>query len=319
LGRRPGAAAVPRAGAFSLDFHPIPYRGDDTGLETRYVPLAGKAQPGVLSFFALEQDSRVLCYANANLTRGEQPAEVVRFVEFWHELTSTDPSWLYFDSKVATYPEPGRLNQRGVNFVTIRRRGVSVLRRLERLPASAWHKAVIDTPKRCHQQIRHVDERALLAGYQGQVRQVAIAGLGNERPTLLISNNERETARNLIIRYAGRNRVEDGLGSCVNFFHLDCLASEVRLNVDLDAVMTVVANGCYRWLGRQLKGYEKAQPKQLYRRFVETAGLVEVHEDRVVVTLDRRSHNPILREAALDKDAASIPWLANRRLQFVYS
>jgi hypothetical protein len=309
----------PQAGTFSLDFHPIPYRGDDAGLETHYVPLAGKAQPSVLSFFALEQESRVLCYANANLTRTEQPGEVMRFVEFWHELTGSDPSWLYFDSRVTTYPELHRLDQRHINFVTIRRRGESVLRRLSRLPASAWTRAVIDTPKRCHQQIRYVDERAPLRGYTGQIRQVAIEGLGNERPTLLISNNEEETARNLIIRYAGRNRVEDGLGSCVNFFHLDCLASEVRLNVDLDAATTVLAQGCYRWLGRQLKGYEKAQPKQLYRLFVETAGAVEVRQDRVVVALDRRSHNPILREAALDKDAPPVPWLANRRVQFVYS
>jgi hypothetical protein len=310
----------PQASTFSLDFHPIPYRGDDAGLETHYVPLAGKAQPSVLSFFALEQDSRVLCYANANLTRTGQPAEVMRFVEFWHELTGSDPAWLYFDSKVTTYPELHRLNQRGgISFVTIRRRGESVVRRLSRLPASAWAKAVIDTPKRFHQQVRYVDERVRLPGYDGQVRQVAIDGPGNERPTLLISNNEHETARNLIIRYAGRNRVEDGLGSAVNFFHLDCLSSEVRLNVDLDAALTVVANGCYRWLGRQLKGFEKAQPKQLYRRFVETAGAVEVREGRVVVTLDRRSHNPILREAALDTDAPPIPWLGNRRLRFVYS
>jgi hypothetical protein len=308
-----------QADTFALDFHPIPYRGDDAGLETHYVPLAGKARPSVLSFFALEQDSRVLCYANANLTRAEQPGEVMRFVEFWHELTGSDPSWLYFDSKVATYPELHRLNQRRVNFVTIRRRGESVVRRLLRLPQSAWTKAVIDTPKRFHQQIRYVDERVRLPGYTEQIRQVAIDGLGNERPTLLISNNEEQTARNLMIRYAGRNRVEDGLGSCVNFFHLDCLSSEVRLNVDLDAALTVVAQGCYRWLGRQLKGYEKTQPKQLYRRFVETAGVIEVHEDRVVVTLDRRSHNPILREAALDKDTAPIPWLANRRAQFIYS
>ena len=308
-----------QASTFSLDFHPIPYRGDDAGLETHYIPLAGKAQPSVLSLFALEQDSRVLCYANANLTRAEQPAEVMCFVEFWNELTGSDPSWLYFDSKVTTYAELYRLAQRDISFVTIRRRGEAVVRRLRQLPADAWHRAVIDTPKRFHQQVRYVDERVRLPGYGGQIRQVAVDGLGNERPTLLISNNEQETARNLIIRYAGRNRVEDGLGSCVNFFHLDCLASEVRLNVDLDAALTVLANGCYRWLARQLKGYEKAQPKQLYRRFVETAGLVEVRQDRVVVTLDRRSHNPILREAALDRDTTAIPWLANRWVQFAYS
>ena len=89
--------------------------------------------------------------------------------------------------------------------------------------------------------------------------------------------------------------------------------------MDLDAALTVLAQGCYRWLGKQLKGYEKASPKQLYRRFVETAGLVEVEADRVVVRLDRRSHNPILREAALDRDAPGIPWLHGRKINFIYT
>ena len=89
----------------------------------------------------------------------------------------------------------------------------------------------------------------------------------------------------------------------MNFFHLDCLASEVRLNVDLDAALTVIANGCYRWLARRLQGFEKAKPKQLYRKFVETGGVIEVAgTGRCGSTFDRRSHNPILREAALDRD-----------------
>lgn len=308
----------PRPEAFSLDFHAIPYRGDDAGLDTHYLPRRGKAGTSVLTFFALEQDTRVLCYANANLTRTDQPGEPLRFVEFWHELTGSDPQWLYIDSKVMTYPGLSLLNQRGVRFVTIRRRGAAILRRLARLPAGAWHRAVIDTPKRCHTHIRYLDERVRLPGYEGEARQLAVGGLGRAEPTLFLSNGWEETARGLVVRYAGRNRVEDGLGSAVNFFHLDCLASEVRLNVDLDTALTVLANGCYRWLGQRLHGFAKASPKQLYRRFVETAGLVEVAEDRVVVRFDRRSHNPVLREATLDRDALPIPWLQNRIVTFVY-
>jgi hypothetical protein len=75
----------PRPEAFSLDFHAIPYRGDDAGLDRHYLPRRGKAGTSVLTFFALENDSRVLCYANANLARAEQPGEPMRFVEFWHE------------------------------------------------------------------------------------------------------------------------------------------------------------------------------------------------------------------------------------------
>ncbi len=92
-----------------------------------------------------------------------------------------------------------------------------------------------------------------LPGYGGEIRQLAVTGLGREEATLFLSNNAAQTGRGLIIRYAGRNRVEDGLGTAVNFFHLDCLASEVRLNVDVDTALTVLANGCYRWLGKQLR------------------------------------------------------------------
>jgi hypothetical protein len=313
-----GPVMFPEANTFSLDFHPIPYRGDPTGLDRHYLPRRGVAGPSVQSFFALEQDSRCLCYANANLTRGDQNGELMRFVEFWHTVTDSDPQWLYFDSKLIDYSELSRVNQRGIHFVTIRRRGSAILRRLRQRPRSSWMGAVLDTPQRCHQRIHYIDETVSLRGYEGSIRQIAVAGLGPEKPTLFLSNNFEETARNLIIRYAGRNRVEDGLGISVNFFHLDCLASEVRLNVDLDATMTVLANGCYRWLGKQLRGYEKAAPKQLYRRFVETAGVVRSTPETILVHFDKRSHNPILREAALDRESIAIPWLGGRRLQFLF-
>jgi hypothetical protein len=309
----------PAADTFSVDFHPIPYRGDPTGLDRHYIPCRGAAGPAVQTLFVLEQESRCLCYANANLTRGDQPGELMRFVEFWHELTDRDPQWLYFDSKLVDYAELSRVNERGIHFITIRRRGAGILRRLEALPRSAWTGAFLDTPQRCHQRISYVDEVIRLRGYEGTIRQLAVDGLGRRKPTLFISNHREETPRNLVIRYAGRNRVEDGLGISVNFFHLDCLASEVRLNVDLDAAMTVVANGCYRWLGKRLRGYGKAAPKQLYRLFVATEGVVGVTAEEIVVRFERRSHNPILREAALDRESAPIPWLGGRRIRFAFA
>jgi hypothetical protein len=259
-----------------------------------------------------------ICYANANLTRATQDGELMRFVEFWHGVAGSDPKWLYFDSKVVDYSELSRVNQRKISFVTIRRRGTAILRGLEQRPASAWKAAVIDIPKRCHTHVRYIEETVRLRGYDGPIRQIAVAGLGRERPTLFLSNHFEETPRELIIRYAGRNRVEGGLGVSVNFFHLDCLASEVRLNVDLDAALTVIANGCYRWLASRLQRFEKTDPKQLYRRFVETAGTVTVQPDLLSVALDRRRHNPILREAALDRDAFPVPWLGQRRVEFTY-
>jgi hypothetical protein len=308
----------PEGRSFALDFHTIPFRGDPAALENHYLPRRGKAGPSVLSFFAQEQGSRVVCYANADLTRADQPGELMRFVEFWHQVAGQDPLWLIFDSKVVPYSELSRVNRRGIHFVTIRRRGAAVIRRLRGLPPQAWHRAVIDTPHRRHQSIRFVDESIRLPDYEGAIRQLAVEGLGREQPTLFLSNALEETARALVIRYAGRNGVEDGLGSSVNFFHLDCLASEVRLNVDLDVALTVLAHGCYRWLAHRLKGFDRSAPKRVFRKFVATAGSVTIGDKGIAVRFDRRSHNPILREAGLDRECPPVPWLNNLPVTFSY-
>jgi len=260
----------------------------------------------------------VLCYANADLARADGPGEPLRFLDFWHGVTGRDPQWLYFDSKLVPYAELARLHQRGLWFVTIRRRGAALLRRLHRRPAGDWQRAVIDVPKRRHRHIRYVEERVRLGGYPGEIRQVAVAGLGRDEPTLFLCNNTAVSARDIVLRYTGRNGIEDSLGISVNFFHLDCLASEVRLNVDLDVALTVAAHGCYRWLASRLRGFDRAKAKELYRRFVETAGVIEVQDERVVVAFDKRSHNPVLRPAALDHACPPIPWLGNRPVTFVY-
>ena len=177
---------------------------------------------------------------------------------------------------------------------------------------------MIDTPKRSHTHIRYLEETVRLRGYEGPIRQFAVTGLGRDRPTLFLSNDFEETPRESIIRSAGRNRIEGGLGVSVNFFHLDCLASAVRLNVDLDVTLTVIAHGCYRWRASRWKGFEKADPKPLLRRFVETAGTVTIQANRLTVAFDRRSQNPILREATLGNGSPTVAWLGQRAIEFTY-
>jgi hypothetical protein len=310
---------LPEAKAFSLDFHPIPYRGEEAVLENHYIPCRGQACPSVQTFFAQEHEKQVFCYANANLTRDEQSREIIRFVDYWKDLTGRFPEWLYFDSKLTTYAELSELNARKIYFATIRRRGVGILKRLEQRAKSDWQSATIDIPKRRQKRIRYLDENLRLDDYDGMLRQIAVTGLGREQPTLFLTNHPKVLPREMIMNYARRNGVEDGLGTNVDFFHMDNLSSEVRLNVDLDVTLTVIANSCYKWLASQLKGFEHAKPKQLSRKFIETSGEIEVTANRRLrITFDRRCHNPILREAALDKDCRPIPWLNRFRIEFDY-
>jgi hypothetical protein len=310
----------PAPEAFSLDFHPIPHRGDDNGLENHYVPMRGKAVPSILTFFAQAVKSRLLCYSDATIVRDGAAGQLLKFVEFCQSILGADPAWVYFDSRLTTYAEMSRLNARGkTSFLTIRRRGSRILRGLARQPASDWRRAVIDTPHRRHRNIRYLEQTLRVADYEGQMRQIAVTGLGRDQPTLFLTNNFAETPRQLITRYTNRNGIEDSLGSSVNFFHLDCLASEVPLNADLDAALTVLANGCYRWLASELHGFTEAKPKRLCRKIIETGGTVRITEEQIHVHFQKRAYNPILRQAALDAKAGVIPWAGGKTLHFTYA
>jgi len=310
----------PEPDAFSLDFHSIPHRGQDNGLENHYVPMRGKAVPSILTFFAQAVKSRLLCYSDATIVREQAAEQLLKFVEFCRSILGADPEWVYFDSRFTTYAEMNRLNaRRKTLFITIRRRGSRILRSLANQPNSAWRRTVIDTPKRRHRNIRYLEQNIRVADYEEALRQIAVTGLGREEPTLFLTNNVEKTARQIITRYTGRNGIEDSLGSGVNFFHLDCLASEVPLNADLDAALTVVANGCYRWLASELHGFAEAKPKRLCRKIIETGGTVRITEKHIHVHFEKRAHNPILRQAALDAKAGVIPWAGGKTLRFTYA
>jgi len=303
------------ASEFALDFHPIPHRGQAAALENHYIPQRGKAVPSVQTFFARAVDSPMACYANADILRDQQDQLPLRFIEYWKGITGVEPDWLYFDSKLTTYAVLEHLREDDIHFITIRRRGSRVVKDLLERPHSDWTKAVIDTPQRRNQHVRYLDEGVKLKHYTGLCRQVAVTGLGRQAPTLFLTNDEHATGREVIKRYIQRNTIENDLGINVNFFHLNCLASEVRLNVNLDVVLTVMANGCYRWLSQRLRGCEKMEPKQLYRKFVETGGHVAIEPDAIHVHLDRRSHNPVIAQAQLDREPVAIPWLGGKRLR----
>lgn len=190
----------------------------------------------------------------------------------------------------------------------MRRRGAARFRRRPALPSTAWRRAVLDSPNRRHHHVRDVDEPTTLRGAPGAIRQVAVDGLGHPQPTRCVSHNFDASARDLITRATGRNGVEESLGISGHVFPLDCLASAVRRNVAVDVALTVLAQGCYRWFATQWHGVDKAKPKQLYRKFVDTGGPLDIQADRLVVRCDNRAHKPLLRDAALDQACPPLPW-----------
>jgi transposase len=305
--------------SFNLDFHAIPFRGAEPDLENHWVPMRNRAGPAVMAFVAQAAGRRVLCYATANVLRAEADSLVPKFAESWKEQTGHYPARLLFDSRATTYAGLSQLTQRQVGFITIRRRGAGMLARVGRLPADRWQHCQITQAKGKRRQVQYVEEWVPLDGYEGLVRQLIVAGLGHESPTFFLTNDQRQPqpAREVIQTYASRNHVENHLGEQITFFHLDCLCSEVRLNVDFDLTLTVLADLLYRRLAERLKGFAQAGPSKLYRKFVDTPGQIEITAKGIIVRLNKRAHNPLLKEAGLMQPTRAVPWLGGRCVRLV--
>jgi transposase len=305
--------------SFNLDFHAIPFRGSEPDLENHWVPMRNRAVPSVMAFVAQAVGRRVLCYATANLLREEADEMVPKFADYWKEQTGCYPSRLLFDSRATTYAGLSQLTEREVGFITIRRRGSGMLARAKHLPADRWQHCQITQAKGRRRQVRYVDESVRLEGYEGTARQLIVTGLGHESPTFFLTNDRPRvlTAREVIRTYASRNHVENHLGEQITFFHLDCLCSDVRLNVDFDLTLTVLADLLYRKLADRLKGFARASPSRLFRKFVDTPGFVEVTATEVIVRLGNRAHNPLLKEAGLTQPTLPVPWLQGRSVRVI--
>ena len=303
-------------GSFNLDFHTIAYRGEEADLEKHWLAKRNRAGTSIMVFVAQHRHSRVMCYATANVLRDDMDAMAVRFTDYWKEQTGAYPEELLFDGRVTTYEHLAELERRKVGFISVRRRGCAMLRRVKELGDSAWSRCQVSQAKGAKREIRYVDEETQPGGYPVELRQIIVTGLGREEPTFFMTNNrpEKLTAREVIQRYAQRNLVENGLGEEIKFFHLDCLSSGVRLNVDFDLTLTVVADLLYRMLGWRLKGFDRASPQKLYRKFIDTTGSVEIADEQVRVRLVKRAHNPLLKEAGLSGLTGPVPWLGGRPL-----
>jgi hypothetical protein len=312
------ALKLPRGTSFDLDFHTIPFHGDDVILEKHYVSKRSRRQKGVLAFLAQDAETRVFCYANGQLRKPQHNDEILQFVAFWKERTGQLPKELIFDSKLTTYANLNKLNQQDIRFITLRRRSPQVLRVVANTPASAWTRIELQGVSRQYRQPRILDQTVALRDYDGPIRQLTITDLGHEEPTLLMTNHLRRSPAPLVERYARRMLIENNIEDAIDFFHMDALSSAVPMKVNCDLQLTLMASSLYRLLANRIgQGYEHAKARHLFRDFVNATAVVELGPREITVHYQKRAHNPYLLAAGFDKLSPRIPWLGNKQLRLV--
>lgn len=314
-----GKLGLERGVSFDLDFHTIPFHGEDALVEKHYVSKRSRRQKGILAFVAQDADQRVFCYAHGQIRKADQPDEILKFVEFWKARTGRSPKELVFDSKLTTYSNLDRLDGMGIAFITLRRRSKKILREIYAEPLSAWRRIELEGVARAYRTPRILDQEITLKDYGRPIRQMVIADLGHEEPTLLLTNQVRRSPAKLIGRYAQRMIIENGIADGIDFFHMDALSSAVAMKVNCDLQLTLMASSLYRLLGAQIgNGYANAKSRHIFRDFIDATAQVTIAGDEIVVQYQKRAHNPLLIAAKMHQTEARIPWLGNKRLRLVF-
>jgi hypothetical protein len=312
-----GKLGIGRGRSFDLDFHTIPFHGEDALVEKHYVSKRSRRQKGILAFLAHDAHRRVLCYANAQVRKSNQSEEVLRFAEFWKARTGQLPQELIFDSKLTTHANLHRLNKMGIAFITLRRRPPKLLQEIYREPPCAWRRIELQAISRAYRTPRILDRKIPLSGYQGLIRQLTILDLGHEEPTLLLTNQMRCSPAKLIGRYAQRMVIENAIQDGIEFFHMDALSSAVAMKVNCDVQLTLMASTLYRLLGTRVgNGYDTAKSSHIFRDLVNATAHVVVSQNEVTIRMQKRSHNPLLIAAGFPQTSVPIPWLGGKNLRF---
>ena len=301
----------------NLDFHTVPHFGEESVLERHWAGARGKVVKGALTLFAQDAQSKLLLYTQADIQRAESDEQILEFMDFWTRMCRGVTPTLIFDSRFTTYTNLSKLNEDGIKFITLRRRGSRLVESVQGI--KQWKRIHIPHGKRKYPNPLVHESTVELRGYDGELRQVIMKNNGREAPTFLISNDTELPVELLVGNYARRWRVENSIAEAVSFFNLNALSSPILVKVQFDVLMTMVADTLYTLLARKLRGFEDCDAPKLFRHFVKGKGTIEVRNAQVTVTYPRRAHNPILRSVPWQNLPSSLPALGDVSLSLRFS
>jgi len=308
-------ASVISGESFNLDFQSLPYFGEEDVVEKHYVSMRSRRQKAILVFFAQDAKSKIFCYSNADLRKGEEADEIFQFIEFWKKQSGRKPPHLVFDSKLTTYKNLSEINKMNITFVTLRRRTSNVLKELGSASPSEWRKIELNNVQRKYRTPKVIDRETKIRDYEGSIRQIFVKDLGHELPTIIITNDKKTSCSNIISRYASRMLIENSIASAVDFFHTTALSSSVAIRIDLDVLLTLVGQATYQMFAQHLRGYEHSGAGVLFRKFIDTPAKIFIGPKEIEVRLNKRANNPILIDSGFVNSPFRLPWLQNKTVR----
>lgn len=284
----------------NLDFTTLPAWGEAENLEKNWSSTRQRTLTSILAALAQDPDSGIICYGDTTVRHDNKNQVVLEFLDFYSTSSKTDLKYLVFDSKFTTYEQLRQLDEKGIKFITIRRRGSRIVQTLNALAPGQWKTLKVPTSHSKTRTLKVYEQVLTPKDYGKPLRQLALSGHGKEKPALIISNDFDLKAEEMVRKYAQRWLVEKDISEQIEFFHLNKLSSSMVIKVDFDLTMTLFTHNLLRLLAKDLVGYTQASAGSLYNHFLQNSGQVEITPSALKVVMKKKRTLPILL-AAMEK------------------
>ena len=301
----------------NLDFTAIPYWGDDDALENNWSGKRNKALASIQAVLAQDPENGILCYGDTTIRHDSQADVVLEFLDFYRN--SKRPSnlrYLVFDSKFTTYQNLSRLNERGIKYITIRRRSKSLVEHIDKISDYLWKQITVEKSNGKSRTVTVCEETVKVKGYNGIIRQVYIKDNGRIKPAIMMTNDLLISLEDLVRKYSRRWLVETEISEQIDFFHLNRNSSGIVVKVDFDLTMTILAHNLYRLFCRDFAGYSHCNAQTIFDKFISIPGRILVDDSCINVRLKRKRTLPLLLEQMNALENITYPWLDNFSITF---
>jgi len=300
----------------NLDFTTIPYWGDDSHLENNWSGTRRKALASILAVLAHDPDTGIITYGDTNVRHDKQAKVALEFLDFYKKSGGEDLKYLVFDSKFTTYENLAKLDDAGVKFLTIRRRGKKIVDRLNAIPNSERKKIRVPASDGKKRLLTVLDEVVFLKDYGDDIRQVSISGHGRIKPALIITNDFKLPVEEVVRKYARRWIVEKTISEQIEFFHLNKVSSSMVIKVDFDLTMTILAHNLYRIFATELEGYSHGTAETLFQKFIHNGGDIQITDTQIIINMKKKRHLPAILTAMERFQNKKIRWVKDKSFLF---
>ena len=159
----------------------------------------------ILAILAQDPDTGIITYGDSQIRHRHKSRVVLEFLDFYRADGADNLKYLIFDSQFTTYQHLKNLDNSSIpiKFITIRRRGKSIVKELNALDKSQWKTVRVPAADGKGRLLK------VLKGYDKNIRQIAITGNGKIKPALIITNDFELPREKIIRKYAQRWLVEE--------------------------------------------------------------------------------------------------------------